>query len=223
MANAVTSKTFYNRYHKCYFYNESHTYIKYIDILFNKLLDEFATSTKSFLNIFASQFTKAVNSGVKFIYKADRAQYSDMCINYATNIDKFFKKFNLININDEVVYKDKIRCYINGKIKDKNINVYFCFRKLQEMQKDLDFYLVNNYIYNQIKGLKNDCLIFNVQSDVYYLIKAKDADYTTLMRKGFIKSIISSRIKRQGEHCLLCKEQCKPMLINKLDRLVSTI
>lgn len=223
MANAVTSKTFHMRHTRCYFYNETNTYIKYIDILFDKIIMELGKGTKSLLSIFSDRFSNNKYSGVKFIYKGDRKTYSDMCIKYVTNIDTFFKKFKLINIYDKVVYKDKIKCFIHGTIENKNINVYFNFRTLEEMQKDLDFYVLNNYIYNQIRDIENDCLVFNVQSDVYYLIKSKDVDYTTLIRKGFAKSIISSRIRRQGDHCKTCKGQCKPKLINKLDRLASII
>lgn len=220
MANAVTARTFHNRHSKCYYYNERDTYIKYIDLFFRRLLKKFTNNT-TFLDVFSSSFNHTAYTGVKFIYAEDREKYINLCIKCAANLDRFLCSNIITNIQDSVIYKDKIKCSIGGILQDKSINVHFCFRSTQEMQKELDFYLLNNYIYNLVRGIKNDCLVFNVQDDRYLLIRYDKTGYTT--KRGFLKSIISSKIRKQGEHCSTCKESCKPMFINGLDRLVSII
>lgn len=219
MANAVTCRTFCNRLNKCYYYTEKDNYIKYIDIFFSKLLTEYPTIDMSLLDLFSIRVSSRSYTGIKFVYSKDRKEYRDLCIKCAINIDNFLSKYELTNIMDTVVYKDKIKCHIGGIY--NNTNFHFCFKSLQEMQKDIDFYLLNNYIYNISKGYENNCLIFNVQSDAYIQVKYEELDYT--IRRGFLKSIINSRIRKQGEYCITCKNACKPMFINGLDRLVSLI
>ena len=221
MSNALTCRTFCNRLSKCYYYNEKDNYIKYINIFFSKLLKEYSQTNITFMELFTARFNCSSYTGIKFIYSNDRQEYRDLCLKCAINIDKFLDTFTLINMCDAVVYKDKLKCNIGAIISNKTINIHFCFKSAQEMQKDLDFYLLNNYIYNIVKDLKNDCLIFNAQSDFYTFIKYEEADYT--IRRGFLKSIINSTIRKQGEHCSSCKEACKPMFINGLSRLKSII
>jgi hypothetical protein len=221
MANAITCNTFCNRLNKCFYYLEKDNYIKYINIFFNKLLIKFADANVSFINLFSSKLSSSSYTGSKFVYSNDREEYKTLCIQCAININKFLTKYPLTNILDTVKYKDKIKCSIGGIVQDRPINVHFCFRSLQEMQKDIDNYTLTNYIYNITKGLSNDCLIFNVQSDMYMYIKNKDLYYN--IRRGYLKSIINSRNRKQGEYCLTCKNSCKPKFINKLNRLVNII
>lgn len=220
MSNAVTSRTFHNRHSKCYFYNEKNNYIKYIDIFFFKLLKQFSSDQK-FLDCFSSKFNSVKYTGPKFIHFETRQLYKNICIKCAVNMDKFLSSISLEKIMDTVTYKDKVKCYIGGTIKDKPINVHFCFRPIKEMEKELDFYLLNNYIYNICRGVKNDCLIFNAQDDMYNLVRYEESYYTT--KRGFLKSIITNRIRKQGEHCITCKNSCKPIFINGLSRLVSIV
>lgn len=221
MSNAVTSRTFHNRHSKCYYYNERDNYIKYIDIFFNKLLRDYSPGS-TFLEQFSDRFNHTAYTGIKFIYSSDREQYKELCIKCAANLDRFLCSNTITHLQDKVIYKDKIKCSIGGRLENKTINVHFCFRSIQEMQKDLDFHVLNNYIYNMIKNIHNDCLIFNVQDDQYLLIRYGETNYT-ITKRGFLKSIITSKIRKQGQHCSTCKESCKPTFINGLDRLVSII
>ena len=221
MSNALTCRSFCNRLTRCYYFNEKDNYIKYIDIFFNKLLKDFSDTNKSFIELFSDKFNSTSYSGKKFIYANDRQLYKDLCLKCAINIDSFLAKFPSKNFLDTVNYKDKLKCNVGAVMNNKNINIHFCFRPIQDMQKDLDFYLLNNYIYNMIRDFKNDCLVFNAQSNLYSLIKYEDSDYT--IKRGFLKSIITSKIRKQGEHCSNCKETCKAMFINGLDRLTSIL
>lgn len=222
MANAVNCRTFCNRLSRCYYYTEKDNYIKYISLFFIKLLKEYSLDTsRSFVKLFSDKFNSIAFTGIKFVYLLDRQDYANQCITSASNLDRFLAKHKLTEMSQEVVYKDKVRCFIGGKIDNKNINVHFCFKSMQEMNKELDFYLLNNYIYNLVKGVKRDCLIFNAQEDKHILVRYGEVDYT--MKRGFLKTIITSKIRKQGEHCVTCKQTCKPMFINGLDRLTSII
>jgi hypothetical protein len=221
MSNAITSSTFHTRYSKCYYYKEKNNYIKYIDIFFNKILKKYACSSDLFLDLFSSNFNSMVRTGDKFVYKADREAYKTTCIKCAINMDIFLCNHKVTHILEEVKYKDKIKCCVGGVIKDKLTNVHFCHRPIKEMEKDLDFYLLNNYIYNTINYFKNDCLVFNTQDNMFILVRYGEVDYT--IRRGFLKSIINSKNKIQGEYCKTCQESCKPLFINGLDRLNSII
>lgn len=218
MSNAIISRTFCNRRTGCYYYKEKDNYIKYIDILFSKLLKTY-TLEISFLDYFSKKFSSTSYTGIRFVLSKDRKLYKEVCLKCALNINQFLLTNKLTNIGDIVTYKGKIKCFIGGILENKPVNIHFCYRNLNDMQKDLDFYLLNNYIYNTVKGLQNNCLIFNVQSGIYVSVKYEDYNYT--MKRGFLKSIINSNIRKQGEYCLSCKNTCKPMFINGLDRLNS--
>jgi hypothetical protein len=210
--------------HKCYYYAENNTYIKYIDILFNKVLSIYSKdATKSFFSIFSDRFSSYSYTGIKFVYKKDKEEFKNLCTSYANKINSFIETYKLININDSVTYKGKIKCSIGGTIQEKNKNVFFSFKNYQDTQKELDFYLLNNYIYNKIKNLTNDCLVYCVSIDAYFLVKYEDNDYTNITKRGLIKSIKNCKIKSQGEHCVSCRNKCKPMIINGLNRLNSIL
>jgi hypothetical protein len=219
LPDKILSRTLYNRLYKCYYYLEKDNYIKYIDILFTKLLKN---HSDNFLKSFTEYFSSTAYTGIRYIYKADREVYKNTCLTCAINIDKFLTNNKLTNIYDTVIYKSRIQCNIGGILENKNINVHFSFRTLEEMQKELAFYSTNNYIYNILKNKSNDCLIFNVQSNTFYLIKNNDIAYT-ITNRGYLKTITKSRNKTPGEHCHSCKNTCKPMFINGLDRLNSLI
>jgi hypothetical protein len=88
---------------------------------------------------------------------------------------------------------------------------------LYETQKRLDFFELNNYIYNTTKKKSNDLLVVCVPENNFFLIKYEKDNYT--IKRGFITSVSKFKFKRSGEHCLSCKNTCKPLIINGLDRL----
>lgn len=120
---------------------------------------------------------------------------------------------------DKYDFNYKIKGDIGGRIVSKKLNIQFSYKNNTETQKELDFFELNNYIYNQAKGLDYDCLVMSVPMDSFYLVDYDEKDYT--IKRGFLTTVTKNRMKRRGEHCLSCKKRCKPLFINGLDRLLS--
>jgi hypothetical protein len=114
-------------------------------------------------------------------------------------------------------FYQQIKGSIDAEITKKNLSICFSFKNAFDTEKELDFYSLNNYIYNKVHKTTNDCLVMSVPTDSYFLVKYGETDYT--MRRGFITSNIKNKSRRQGPYCITCQNDCKPLFINGLDRL----
>jgi hypothetical protein len=207
---------------KCSQYKEKEDYIKGVSLIFARILKRYSLfPNQSFIKLFSEEISNRSYTGERIIYSKDIDLFKDYCISCASNLDKLFSSYIFTHILDKYNYKNKIKGEIGARLDQKNLNLYFSFKNANETQKDLDFFQFNNYIYNQINDISNDCLVMSVPTDSFYLIKYKKDDYT--MRRGFITSIINNRIKKSGGHCLSCKNKCKPTFFNGLKRLVNII
>jgi len=215
----ITCRTFCNRLFKCSEYKESDDYAKMSRLLFEKILKTFnQNDSKSLIEIFTQEFTNKSFTGIRYVYVDHSIDYKTFCLNCITHLNMFFEEYNPTNIMNSYSYKYKIKgrigCQIHKRI---DYNVQFFFKDLKEMEKDLDFACINNYIYNQAMGLSNACIIMNVPTNIFYLLNYEEKDYT--MGRGFFTQIKRHKLKRRGEHCTRCKYSCKPLYINGLDRL----
>lgn len=214
MSNPVTSKTLCTRLYKCAYYKETNTYIKYIECLFNNLLLKYK---KFEFKNFVDTYTSYYYSGLKYISIKDRRIYKSTCLLLAINIDKIFNIYNITNIKNQVDYKSKVIAFIDGEIENKNINIYFNYRTTT----DIDFFCFNNYIYNIVTNKQNNCLICNLQNSSFIKINHNNLYYST--NRGFLRSLIDSKIKKPGDYCSTCVNSCRYEYINGLSRLNSII
>lgn len=203
---------------RCYYYKEKNTYIKNATLLFRGVLKKLSLdSSKTFLQIFSESFSSRAYSGENTIYSEDKKLFKDFCITCANNINSFLLMNPLDKILDEYIFNNKIYGSILGVIEKNNLTIQFSFKNALDTQKDIDFYTLNNYIYNCVNKSNYDTLVMSVPTDSYFLVKFDETDYT--IKRGYLKSVINSKMRRPGDYCLHCSNQCKPTFINKLDRL----
>lgn len=222
MPSPIRCKTFCDRMFKCSDYKEKDSYAKSVALLFGKFLRTYSSGKyPSFLQLFASQFSNKAYTGSHFIYSKDRGFFRQYCVNCTAHLDVLLQTYKVTHLMDSYIYKSKIKGDIGGRIAGKSLNIQFSYKNAMETQKELDFFELNNYIYNQVNNLENDCLVMSVPMDSFFLIKYKESDYT--IRRGFLTAITKNRMRRRGEHCISCQKKCKPTFINGLDRLVGLL
>lgn len=212
----ITCKTFCERVYKCSEYKERNDYVKTARLLFERILKKYrADTTQSLFKLFADEFSNRSFTGIRSIYSGDRIEYKDFCLSAIAHLDRFFEKFPPTNILEKYNYKYKIKGHIGCRI--PGYNVQFFFENMEESKKELDFACLNNYIYNQVYGLSNDCLVMSVPTNGFYIVDYKELDYT--MGRGFFVQTKNNSIKRRGDHCKRCRNSCKALYLNGLDRL----
>lgn len=212
----LTCRTFCNRLFKCSQFKESEDYVKMSRLLFERILKKYrADTTQSLVDIFAREFTNKSFTGIRIVYSEHTMDYKRFYLDSITNLNEFFQEFNPTHIMDPYNYKFKIKGTIGCQI--PGFNVQFFYKNLQEVEKDLDFACLNSYIYNQVNGLSNACLVMSVPTNVFYLMDYNEKDYT--MGRGFFTQTKRTHIKRRGSYCNRCVHSCKPLFINGLDRL----
>lgn len=219
MASPIKCRTFCDRMFKCSDYVEKEGYAKGIALLFNKFLRKYSQGGHSFLELFASEFSSRVYTGTRFVYAKDRNFFKKYAVDCASNLDLFLSQHQITHLMDTYTFRNQIKGNMGGQVAEKKLNIQFSYKNVAETQKELDFFELNNYIYNQVNGIDHDCLVMSVPFNGFYLVDYDEKDYT--IRRGFITAVTKNRMKRRGEHCLSCKNRCKPTFINGLDRFRS--
>lgn len=218
MPSPVTCRTLCNRLSKCYYFKERDGYRKSAELIFKRLLELYASDpSSSIVKLFCDEFNRRSYTGDRLVYKNDREYFKEHCIRWSSSLDSFISKFDLTNILSSYCYKTKIKGYIDGQIKRGTVNVSFSYKNAANTHKDLDFFGLNNYIYNQVHELDNDCIVMSIPTNSFYLIEYDYRDYT--IKRGFLTSILQSRSRARGEHCKECQKVCKSEFINGLERL----
>jgi len=185
-------------------------------LLFERILRKYSSDTdQSLIDIFANKFTNKSFTGIRIVYSEHTVDYKQFCLDSIRNLNMFFESFKISHIMDRYSYKHTIKGTIGCRI--PGYNVHFFYKNLGEVEKDLDFAILNNYIYNQVNDLSNACMVMSVPTNMFYLLNYEEKDYT--MGRGFFTQTKRTKIKRGGNHCIRCKHNCKPLYINGLDRL----
>lgn len=216
MESGLTCRTFCNRL-RCYYFNPKNNYLKQIDLLFKSVLKKYKNTNNDLIKLFSETFSNKRFTGLNKIYNDDKFEVKEYCITSVININNFINKYNVTNILDTYNYKFKIKGYIGGIIDNLNYNVWFDFRKFDDLLKDLDFVCLNNYIYNITHKKNRDCIAMSVPDNIFYKIKFNITDYT--INNGYFTSMKKNKLRIRGDHCLNCENNCKPIIINGLDRL----
>lgn len=215
----VKCETFGERLFRCYYYKEYTSYAKIANNLFTKLLREYSRDTSvSFIELFSNLFSNRAYTGIYRIYREHRSEFKEFCAKIAANLDTFLNTYDVSCLMNEYNYQYKIKGYMGGAIRDKNLNVWFSFKNFEETKKVLDFVCLNNYLYNTVHGTTRDCLAMSTPDNVFYLVNYNDEDYT--IRRGFLTSMKNNKLRNRGPHCMNCESnECKPTVINGLERL----
>ena len=212
----ITCRIFCDRMYKCSEYKEPDDYVKMSRLLFERVLRVYSQDTsRSLLDVFAKEFTNRSFTGIRSVYTEHTISYKKFCIECVTSLNLFFNKYNPSVIMDKYSYKHKIKGYMGCVF--NNYNVHFTYKNVSETDKDLDFASLNSYIYNQVHGLSNACLVMSVPTNTFFLLDYDEKDYT--MGRGFLVQTKKTKLKRRGTHCFRCKNSCKPLYLNGIDRL----
>lgn len=215
----ITCRKFYNRLTLCYYFKERDNYVKGVRLLFNNILDEYSKNNISLLEIFAQKFSSRSYVGRNSVVTVNREEFKTFCLSCAINLDRLFSRISITNILDNYYYNWKIKGFIHGIInsQNKNYNLSLSFEERKLTEKDVDFFCLNNYIYNRAKGKSNDLIVMSVPQDVFYMVPYENKDYT--IQRGFLTFSKGNRIRKRGEHCTNCVHDCKPSFYNGLERL----
>lgn len=221
-STGVSCRTFYNRLYKCWYYREKESYLKNVKLLFRRILIKFKTRPESIISIFAKEISSCKFTGTRKIQIEDRTEFKDFCSRCAINLSNLFDSFRIDNILDNYLYRWKIKGYISGILhEDKDYNLHLSYENAALVQKELNFFSINNHIYNITHELGNDAIVMSVPHNVYFLIPYNKIDYT--IRRGLLTITKANKLRLRGEHCLQCSQSCNPTWINGLDRLRSII
>lgn len=218
----ITCETFCNRMYKCYYFKEKYTYVKNATILFNRILKNYILN-KSFYPVFSEFFSSRAYIGKNAIPSDDKKVFKTFCIKLAINLDRFLTAYRITEVMKPYIYKWKIKGFMHLVAVGNNstVNVSLSFKDLKETEKDLEFYCINNHLYNVSNKTKRDLLVIDIQQDMYYYIRYEDKDYT--IKRGFSTFSRGNKIRKQGEHCINCVHSCKPQFYNGLERLALTL
>jgi hypothetical protein len=221
--NKITCKTFCNRAFSCSFYSEENNYAKIINAFFIKVIKKYKdscnnNSTNDFYSFFVNEFKRQRFHGLKYIYNADKIQFTTLCYTCASHFNNFIKKYHVTNLLDTYVYS-QITGIIGGTVTiDKEYIVDFSFYDSIDTYYRLYYNRFNAFLYNKVKNTKKDLLIFLIRENNFYLIKYNELDYT--IRKGFIGCSRKRKAHVPSLMCMTCKiKNCKPRFLT-LERLI---
>ncbi len=215
MSTPITCRGLYNR-SRCNFFSEEDTYLVHIGHLLDKAVKEYKITHGLFSEIVFQLKKKKVYTGTQHVYNDQKKLYSNVLYACEQNIDRLLP--NITNLLDTYKYKNLVSGYIIGQInKIKTYNLHFSYKNATDTQKELDFFVLNNYIYNTVKKTINDCLVLSVPTDSYFIVNYDEKDYTIV--KNYLNSLHDNQIRKRGEWCLRCRNNCKPTFINGYNRL----
>lgn len=216
-STGITCSTFCQRLLRCSFYREKDDYVKGARLLFERMLRNYDGS-KSITQLFAEEFSNRSYTGIRRIYTDDKIFFRNFCVNCAINLDRLFSRHTVTNIMEEYNWRWKIKGHIGGILKGRrDLNLQFVYKNVSFTQKNIDMSAINNYIYNEATGKSNDALVMSVPTNSFFLVPYNERDYT--IQRGFATFTKGNKIRRPGEHCNYCKEDCKPTFINGLERI----
>lgn len=220
-STGITCQKFYNRLAYCYYYKERETYSKGVRLLFNRILTSYRKGN-DIVTTFAEEFSSRAYVGRNAVEAIDKEEFKTLCLRCAINLDRFFSKFEPKNVMSHYCFKWKIKGFIHGTVvhESTTYNLSLSFEDRNLTEKKVDFFCLNNYLYNKANGTKNSLLIMGVPQDVFYVVPYNDKDYT--IKRGFLTFSKGNKLRRRGEHCSNCKHDCKPRFYNGLDRLELT-
>lgn len=214
-STGLAVRTFYDRMYNCYYFKPKSTYVQGVIAIFERALR--TEDAKDILNAFAPVLSQRSYTGPSYIRAEDREAFKTHCIRCAINLDRFFAKFNPTYVMHNYCYKWKVKGHIHGLVEfhDKTYILALSFEDLKITQKDIDFFCINSYLYNATNHTNYDLLVMNVPQEQFWIVPFKDKDYT--IQRGFVSC--STKIRKRGEHCTVCANDCKPQYINGLERL----
>jgi hypothetical protein len=217
-STGITCKTFADRLYKCHYFKEKESYMKGVRLLFEKILNRYKIEKRPLIELYAEELSTRSFTGPRRIPADERREFRDLCTNCIIKLSNLFESYNIDTINDPYSYKWTIKGYMSGILHGiKDYNLWLSFENASLVQKDLDFVVLNSYLYNVTHEIANDALVMSVPTDVFFIVPYNERDYT--IKRGFLTTTKRNAIRKRGEYCIRCSNNCNPSWINGLDRL----
>lgn len=213
----VTLETFCDRWHGCSYFKERSSYIRTATKVIRKSL-KWSDGT-DFMKTFSSTFSRRSYTGLENIYSGDVKSFREFCLSCAMHINEFLKQVKFLKLVDSYNYRWKLRGTIDGivELNGKQYHLVITLYNSQDTEKILDRAKFNSYIYNQVNGTSNDCIVFSAQSNTFYVLYYSQDDFS--MNRGFLSSLTKNKQRVPGPMCRFCKNKCKPVFIKGLYQL----
>ena len=214
--NQIKTSTFCQRKFGCYFFKENINYVKRSELLNKKIIVQYQQySETGELFSFSNAIVKLINNWSRHDQSIIDDGVDEWNVNCATNLSQFFKNHKVENLLDKYVWRARLYGDIVGQanINNKVYNIDFSYHNSYNTFYEGYYYAFNFYLYNQVKDLNHDGLVYIIPENKFYHIKYDPNAYT--ISRGLLSINIKSKMLRPGHHCLRCSVKgCKPRLIN---------
>jgi hypothetical protein len=204
---------------RCYYYSEANTYIKNISLLFNKILKK--AKQQNIIPVFSEEYSKRAYVGRNSLHAEDRELFKVVCLRAAMNLDLLLGTFKVIKFMDHYIHKWKIKGYIHATVLYKKTTYNLSLSYKTSFEDDIEFFGINNFLYNKTKGVNHDLIVMDVPQDLFYVIPYNAEDYT--IQRGFLTFNKGNKLRLRGKYCSSCANKCKSSFYNGLDRLSLTL
>ena len=141
-STGLSYEKFFDRTYRCYYYKESHNYVRLARFIFESTLKKYNETGRPMVELFAKEFSNRVYTGRNSIVVEDRDEFRVFCLNCAVNLDSFISKFEPTDIMDKYCHKWKVKGTIHGIINTSG-NTYIVglsFKDMAALKKDIDFF-----------------------------------------------------------------------------------
>jgi len=220
MSRSITRTiTLYNRMRRCTFLKERETYASTTEKLIETVLRSTSSYTSSnLITEFQRVFNSRAFTGNRNVLHLDRTEFRSFNLKCLNTLIKISSRITL-PLHQRVWKNIKTAPMMLVSINDYVFTLQISAYNWAVTEEKLDFYCLNNYIYNRSSELRYPGLVLSLPEETYFDISSCNTeDYTTI--RGLTTTILKNRTRIQGKHCQNCKNQCKPKVINGLDRLL---
>jgi len=149
--------TYYNRVYRCSKYSETVNYVWIAERIFLRALKGLTDhSMVSILGAIKAARENFTFTGKRIIYLDDRKKFNKYFNRCLLSFQSVFSNYSIVSAFKSYTYNN-----ITGHVDliitlDKTYNVMFSFYGQYETTKILDFYVVNNYLYNMANKSTNN-------------------------------------------------------------------
>jgi hypothetical protein len=211
--------TLYNRMRRCPEFKERENYALLTENIILSALDikTGPLNETSFLESFTKLFNSRAFTGKRNVVLDDREMFRDFVLKCVDNIIKVVPSMSRPPVSrpwKNLIPNKLMDIVINGKRHRLQLSGY----NSEVTEEKLDFYCINNYIYNRAQEEEMPGLVMSLPDNVFFDISESNFENYTSVH-GMITTILKNRSKVQGRHCRNCENSCKPMYIKGLDRL----
>jgi hypothetical protein len=205
----------------CAFYKERENFVLITTGIITATLSRITdNSVSNLLSMFEKVFNSRAFTGRRSILKIDRDEFKAFNLKCLNTIVKILPSLHHIALRKTLRnLKTAPVSLIDIKGKTYTLQVS-CYNWLITEGR-LDFYVLNNYIYNRASGTDYPGLVLSLPDETFFDITDSNTETYTNIR-GLATRLLRTRSRVQGQWCHTCENSCKPKYIKGLERLMLT-